>query len=202
MADIRQKRKCRNYISAFVAMHKTGKALENFTKQGLITVHNHIKNTVGNLPSCLNQCSRNVRDINRYIFLKIHVSVFQTELEMCPSYTGAPTLHCFVNLMTPGQIFLVYKKEIAKFSKSRAITLTKQKKSTSKTPGAQLHVLSNIPVKFHDSRSKPFKLCATQVENLQISHENTRAQLHMLNNIPVKFHDSRSNIFRVMCDRN
>jgi hypothetical protein len=46
--------------------------------------------------------------------------------------------------------------EECKFLKSRAITLTKQKNSTSKTPGAKLHMLSNIPVKFHDSRSKTF----------------------------------------------
>jgi hypothetical protein len=42
------------------------------------------------------------------------------------------------------------------FNKSRAITLTKQNKSTSKTTSVQLHMLSNIPVRFHDSRSNTF----------------------------------------------
>jgi hypothetical protein len=42
------------------------------------------------------------------------------------------------------------------FTKSRAITLTKQNYSTSETPGAQIHMLINIPVRFHDSRSNTF----------------------------------------------
>jgi hypothetical protein len=37
------------------------------------------------------------------------------------------------------------------FTKSRAINMTKQNKSTSETPGAQIHMLSNIPVKFHET---------------------------------------------------
>jgi hypothetical protein len=42
------------------------------------------------------------------------------------------------------------------FTKSREITLQILDKSTSKTKGAQLHMMTNIPVKFHNSRLKPF----------------------------------------------
>ncbi|XP_053381158.1 protein TANC1-like [Mercenaria mercenaria] len=69
MADIRQlrqNRKCKNYIGAFVATYKTGESLENFTEQGLLSLHNHIKQTLGNMPVCAHQCSRNYRDINRW----------------------------------------------------------------------------------------------------------------------------------------
>jgi hypothetical protein len=66
MASLRNEGKFRNYISALAATFKTGEALENFTEQGLLAVHNHIKNKVGILPPCLNQCSQNGGDINRY----------------------------------------------------------------------------------------------------------------------------------------
>jgi hypothetical protein len=42
------------------------------------------------------------------------------------------------------------------FSKSRAITQKILNKSRRKYPGAHLHMLINIPVKFHDSRSTTF----------------------------------------------
>jgi hypothetical protein len=42
------------------------------------------------------------------------------------------------------------------FTKSRAINLTKQNKSTSKTTGAQRHTLSNITLKFQDARPNTF----------------------------------------------
>jgi hypothetical protein len=77
-------------------------------------------------------------------------------------------------------------------------------------PGAQLHMLIIIPVKFHDLMSNIFMLLATQVENCKIllskgqylrqnknksTGETLGAQLRMLINIPVKFHDSRSTTF-------
>jgi hypothetical protein len=46
--------------------------------------------------------------------------------------------------------------KIAKFYKPRAITLKILNKSTQKYRGGQLHMLINIPVKFHDSRSNTF----------------------------------------------
>jgi hypothetical protein len=46
-----------------------------------------------------------------------------------------------------------------------AITLKILKISTRKYPGAQLHMLINIPVRSQDSRLKLFELRATQVEN-------------------------------------
>jgi hypothetical protein len=55
--------------------------------------------------------------------------------------------------------------KIANFTKSRAILLKILNKSRRKYSGAQLHMLINIPVKFHDSRSNAFELHATQVEN-------------------------------------
>jgi hypothetical protein len=62
--------------------------------------------------------------------------------------------------MTLGQILLRYKCDtswkLQIFTKSRAITLTKHKQSTTETPGAQPHILSNIPVKFHDVKSHTF----------------------------------------------
>jgi hypothetical protein len=42
------------------------------------------------------------------------------------------------------------------FTKSRAFTLTKQNKSTSGTPGAQIYIMRNFPVKFHVPRSNIF----------------------------------------------
>jgi hypothetical protein len=51
------------------------------------------------------------------------------------------------------------------FTKARAITHLILNKSTWNYPGAQLHMLSNIPVKFHDSRSNTFELSVTQNEN-------------------------------------
>jgi hypothetical protein len=102
------------------------------------------------------------------------------------------------------------------FTKSRAITLTKQNKSTSEIPGAQLHMLRNIPVMVHDYRSNTFwaQACNTSWKlqrftksraiTLQILHKSTRkypvAQLHMLSNITVKFQDFRSNSFWATCD--
>jgi RNase H-fold protein (predicted Holliday junction resolvase) len=93
--------------------------------------------------------------------------------------------------------------------------MTKQSKSTSETPGAQLHMLSNIPVKFHDARWNTFwAMCNTNWKlqiftklrtiSLQILNKSTQkypgAQLHMLINIPVKFHDPRSNTFWTTCE--
>jgi hypothetical protein len=101
------------------------------------------------------------------------------------------------------------------FTKSRAITLKILNKYRRKYPSAQLHMLINIPVKFHDSRSNTFLVtCDTSWKlqiftmsraiTLKILNKSTQkypgAQLHMLINIPAKFHDSRSNTFWVTCD--
>jgi choline kinase len=90
-------------------------------------------------------------------------------------------------------------------------------KSSQKYPGAQRHMLINIPVKFHDFMSNPFWVtCDTswKMQNFTKSWAITikiqkicrrkyaGAQQHMLINIPVKFHDSRSNHFWVTCDTN
>jgi hypothetical protein len=106
-----------------------------------------------------------------------------------------------------------WKLEI--FTYSRAMTLKILNISTQKYPGAQLHMLINIPVRFHDSRSNIFwVMCDTSWKleiftnsreiTLEIQNISTwkypGAQLHMLINIPVRFHDSRSNIFWVTCD--
>jgi hypothetical protein len=100
--------------------------------------------------------------------------------------------------------------KLQKNSKSRAITLKVLNKSRRKQPCAQLHMVINIPVKFHDSRSNTFWVtCDTswKLQNftksraitLKILNKCRRkypgAQLHMLINIPVKFHDSRLNTF-------
>ena len=42
------------------------------------------------------------------------------------------------------------------FTKSGAITPTLLNESARETPGAQLHMLNNIPLKFGDSRSNTF----------------------------------------------
>jgi hypothetical protein len=98
------------------------------------------------------------------------------------------------------------------YTKSRAITLTKHNKSTCETPGAQLHIVNSIHVRFHDSRSNTFRVtCDTSwklqmfiksmATTLKILNKSTwkypAAQLHMLINIPVKFHYSRSNTFEL-----
>ena len=52
--------------------------------------------------------------------------------------------------------------KIAIFIKSRAITKPIISESTRETPGAQLHMLTNIPVKFHDCRPNTFEgMCDT-----------------------------------------
>ena len=56
---------------------------------------------------------------------------FNSKLEMCPQDTDAPT-------------------------KSRAITKPIVNESTSETPGAELHMLTNIPIKILDLRSNTF----------------------------------------------
>ena len=78
------------------------------------------------------------------------------------------------------------------------------------TPCAQLHMLTNINVNFHDSRSNTFGamldtsskvtiLTKSRAINLSLLNGSNReplgAQLHMLINIPVNFQDSRSNTF-------
>jgi hypothetical protein len=91
------------------------------------------------------------------------------------------------------------------FTKSRAITLQILDKSTSEIQDAQLHMLTNIPVKFHDFRLNTFwgytqhKL---KIANFHLvkgnysdktylfTSETPDAKLHMLSNIPVKFHDA------------
>jgi hypothetical protein len=121
--------------------------------------------------------------------------------------------------MTLGQIIVLvtcdtsWKLEI--FTKSRAITLRILNISKWKYPGAQLHMLINIPVRFHDSRSNIFwvtcytswklqkftKSRAITLKMLKIfTWKYPGAQLHMLTNILVSFHDSRSNTFSVTCD--
>jgi hypothetical protein len=81
-----------------------------------------------------------------------------------------------------------------------------QKISTQKYPGAQLHVLSNNFIRFHDSRSNTFLVTCDTSWKLKVkgnNYKNTKyihmkipgAQLHMLIKIPVRFHDSRSITF-------
>jgi hypothetical protein len=69
--------------------------------------------------------------------------------------------------MTLGQILFELRaaqvEKLKILTKSRTITLNKQNKSTSESPSTQLDQLSNIPVRFHDSRSNTFELRATQV---------------------------------------
>jgi small-conductance mechanosensitive channel len=48
-------------------------------------------------------------------------------------------------------LYLFSYKESISLSESRAETLQILNKSTHKHPGAQLHMLANIPIKFHDS---------------------------------------------------
>jgi hypothetical protein len=50
-------------------------------------------------------------------------------------------------------------------SQSRAITLKILNKSRQKYPGAQLHMLINIPIKLHDSRSNTFWITCDTKEN-------------------------------------
>jgi hypothetical protein len=137
-------------------------------------------------------------------------------------YSGAQ-LHMLINIpisfMTLGHIlFDLHATQVENwnfFTKSRAITLKILKKSRRKYPGAQLHMLINIPVKFHDSRSNIFWVtCDTswKLQNFTKSRAITLkiqlisrrkypcAHLHMLINIPVKFHDSRLNTFWSTCD--
>jgi polyribonucleotide nucleotidyltransferase len=90
------------------------------------------------------------------------------------------------------------------FIKLRAITQEILEKSSSQTLGAKLHMLTNIPVKFHDSRLNTFwathdtnwklqnftKSTAITQEMLEKATSQTPgAKLHMLINIAVKFQD-------------
>jgi hypothetical protein len=116
--------------------------------------------------------------------------------------------------MTLGQIFFELRAtqvENCKFLLSQGQnTLKILKIYTRKYTGAQLHMLSSILVRLHNSRSNTFlvtcdtswkleilnKSRAVTLKILKIStRKYTGAQLHMLSNILVRFHDSRSNTF-------
>jgi hypothetical protein len=74
--------------------------------------------------------------------------------------------------------------KLQKCSKSRAITLRILNKSTRKYTGAHLHILINIPVKFHDSRSNTFWVTCDTSWKLQIFTKSRAITLKILN----KFH--------------
>jgi hypothetical protein len=63
------------------------------------------------------------------------------------------------------------------FTKSRAITLKILFKTTRKYPGAQQHMLINIPVKFHDSRSNTFLVMCNTKETDRWTRVNLNAPL-------------------------
>lgn len=70
MADVqslKSKRKFRNYMCSLVAMNKVGVALEHFTVHGLQVVHDQIRQKLGQQPVCQHDCSKNFRDIRRYV---------------------------------------------------------------------------------------------------------------------------------------
>ena len=54
-------------------------------------------------------------------------------------------------------------------TKSRAITQSLINLSKCETPGAQLHMMTNIPVKFHDTRSNTFGSVVAQL----VAHRTT-----------------------------
>jgi hypothetical protein len=87
-------------------------------------------------------------------------------------------------------------------NETRAVTLHILNKSTSKPPGVQLYMLTNISIKFYDSRSYAFCgmhdtswklqiLIYSKAITLQILNKSTieipGAPTHMLTNISVKF---------------
>jgi hypothetical protein len=55
------------------------------------------------------------------------------------------------------------------FNKSRAITLQILNKTTRETQDAQLHILINIPVMFHYSKLKTFRVTYDKDENCKFS---------------------------------
>ena len=96
------------------------------------------------------------------------------------------------------------------FTNSRTITLSLLNWSECDTPGAQLDMLTNISVKFQDTKSNTFGAMLHTSWKVQIftnsraitlslqngsERKTPGAQLHMLTNIYVKFQDSRSNSF-------
>ena len=62
--------------------------------------------------------------------------------------------------MTLGQVLLelccTQAEKVPISTKSRAITLSLLNESKRETPDAKLHIMTNIPIKFHDSRSSTF----------------------------------------------
>ncbi|XP_045180048.2 uncharacterized protein LOC123539472 [Mercenaria mercenaria] len=66
--NMRRSEKHKNYVCALVAVNKTGEALGSVTEQGLQTVHNQIQHNLRylNLPQCVQQCSVNIHDRNRW----------------------------------------------------------------------------------------------------------------------------------------
>jgi hypothetical protein len=118
--------------------------------------------------------------------------------------------------MTIGQILFLLMCDtswkLESFTNLRATTLKILNIFTWKYPGAQLHMLSNIPVRFHDSMSNTLLVTwftswkleiftNLRVITLKILNISTQkypgVQLHMQINIPVRLYDSRSNIFWV-----
>jgi hypothetical protein len=80
--------------------------------------------------------------------------------------------------MTLGQIlFELRATQVENFTKSRAITLKILNKSRRKYQGAHVHMLINIPVEFHDSRSNTFRVTCDTKENGQ-KEGRTRVNLN------------------------
>jgi hypothetical protein len=71
--------------------------------------------------------------------------------------------------------------KLQKFSTSRAIALKILNKSRQKYPDAKLHMLINIPVKFHDSWSNPLWVTCDTSWKLQIFTKSMAITLKILN---------------------
>jgi hypothetical protein len=85
--------------------------------------------------------------------------------------------------------------KLKSFTKSRVITLTKQNKSTSDTPGAYRHKLINISVKFYKSRWNAFLVTCNKSRS-----ETSSTELYILSNIPERFHCFRYLLFLITCN--
>ncbi|WAR11842.1 hypothetical protein MAR_026022, partial [Mya arenaria] len=64
--DLLKNKKKKNYVSYMIALHKTAEAVSPFTDGILQQLHQQISQQLGSQNLCQQQCSRTIRDVNKW----------------------------------------------------------------------------------------------------------------------------------------
>ncbi|WAR11747.1 hypothetical protein MAR_025927, partial [Mya arenaria] len=64
--DLLKNEKKKNYVSCMIALHKTAEAVSPFTDGILQQLHQQISQQLGSQNLCQQQCSRTIRDVNKW----------------------------------------------------------------------------------------------------------------------------------------